>query len=289
MTTRKMIPPGMRRGGALGQLDEELGYGPSPLPITEIPGDLLPRFIQGGMQRAGMPGGAGGGDLSQLIYDVHSIAGVLRLERGLLGRVVTLTSTPQEIINCQDMGGRGYLILNPAGATGLTTTGTLISSQTLVGATTLTSGSLGVANYDTLRFWVEATFVAGVGPVTFDWQTRNPVTGTYITSQTVFNLAATGNAYASIGALGVDTDGQMLVTVPAGTTITFSVGYCLKDGLEGTSAGASQTIFIGGPGVTSQAGYPILNGKEKQFYLRENVSLWGVTSGASLDVNIFEL
>lgn len=287
MTMRKMIPPGMKRNGALGQMDSEFEYGPSPLPVREIPIDLLPKYI---IERGkGAVGGGGGGDLSQLIEDVHAIAGVLRLERGLLGRVVTLTSIPQEIIRCQDIGGRGYLILNPAGATGLTTTGTLISSQTLVGATTLTSGSLGVANYDTLRFWVEASFGAGVGPVTFDWQTRNPVTGTYITSQTVFSLAATGNAYASVGALGVDTDGQMLVTVPAGTTITFSVGYCLKDGLEGTSAGASQTIFIGSSGVTPQAGYPILNGKEKQFYLRENVSLWGVTAAASLDINIFEL
>jgi hypothetical protein len=279
----------LRRIGNLGQMDHEMGYGPSPLHPGDVPVDLLQRHITGspGSPDVEDMNGDGLSDLSRIARDVHSIASTLVLERGLLGRVVTVTSTPQLLINA--LFPRPYLLLNPAGATGLTTEGTLISSTTAVGATTVTSGELGCANYSTARFFLEVTFGAGVGPVTFDLQTRNPVTGTFITSQTLWSVAATSNLYASVGGLGVDTDLRMLVTVPAGTTITFSVGFVLKEGLEGTNTGALQTIFLGGGGVSPNSGYPLLNGKEKAFYFMENVSLYGVTSGPSLDLNIFEL
>lgn len=281
----------IRRVGSLGQIDYDLnnGHGPMPLDPKDVPVDLLQRHITGGQ---GSPGGAYGKggespDLRQLVDDVHSIASTLVLERGLLGRVVTITSVPQLIIAA--LFPRPFLLLNPAGATGLTTEGTLISSNTAVGATTVTSGVLGVANYMTARFFVDATFVAGAGPVPFELQTRNPVTGTYITSQTIFSLTATGTGYANVGTLGIDTDARMFVTVPVGTTITFSVGFVLKDGLEGTNTGSLQTIFLGGGGVSPNSGYPLLNGKEKSFYFKENVNLYAVTAGPNLDLNIFEL
>lgn len=283
----------VRRANSLGQLDNEFDYGPKPLVPREVPIDLRERIIRhdkygdAGAGAGLLPSGAQ--DLSQLISDVHSIAGTLVLRRGLIGRVVTVTSTAQLIINQQEAGGRGYLLLNPAGVVGLTAEGTVFSTQTAVGATTVTSASIGVANYKTGRFFVVATFVAGAGPVTFDLQTADPVTGTFITSQTLFSLTATGNAYANVGDLGIDVDAQVLVTVPAGTTITFSMGFVLKDGLDGTSAGASQTIFMGGAGVSPTSGYPLLSGKERPFYFMENVQLYAVTAGPSLSMNIFEL
>lgn len=281
MTTR------YRRGG-MGQLDSELNYGPSPLPFKEVPADLRPKFIDARLG-AGQGGASGLDALGDMAKDLHAIAGTILLDRGLLGRIVQVTSTPTLICDAQDPSGRGYLLLNPAGVTGLTTVGTFIAANTLVGATTLTSGILSVANYKTASFFLEISFGAGAGPVTFDLQTKNPVTGTFITSQTIFAPVATGNLYANVGALGVDTDMQILVTVPLGTTVTFSVGYCLKDGLEGTSAGVIQTIFIGGAGVSSSSGYPILSGKEKQFYLKENTKLYAVSAGPTLNMNIFEL
>lgn len=297
--SRDIITPGnrIRRAGSLGQLDAEFNYGPRPLMKRDVPIDLHERIIRdnraGGEGGVGIPGyGPGGfsGDLSQLINDVHSIAGIFVLRRGLIGRVFPVTSTPQQIIQQSEVGGRGYLLLNPTGVVGLTAAGTLFSSTVLVGATSLASGSLGVANYKTARFFVKATFNAGAGPVTFDLQTLDPVDGTtYITSQTLWALTATGNAYADVGTMGIDTDARMLVTVPIGTTIEFTVGFVLKDGLEGTSAGASQTIFIGNSGVSPNSGFPILAGKEKAFYLMENVSLYAVTSGPNIDMNIFEL
>lgn len=286
----------VRRANSLGQLDTEFNYGPRPLLKRDVPIDLRERVIRHdlygpGSAGGGVPGAMGGGlgDLSQLINDVHSIAGVFVLRRGLIGRVVTITSSPQLIIEQNEIGGRGYLLLNPAGVVGLTATGTLFSSTVLVGATSLVSGSVGVANYKTARFFLTAT-VVGAGPVTFDLQTLDPVSGTtYITAQTIFSVVATGNAYADVGTMGIDTDFRMLVTVPLGTTITFTVGYVLKDGLEGTSAGASQTIFIGNSGVSPNSGFPILAGKEKAFYLMENVALHAVSAGPNIDMNIFEL
>jgi hypothetical protein len=289
---RVMIrPPGtVQRAPSLGALDNEFNYGPKALNPRDVPIDLRERYIRHDkFGQAAVDPQTGLPDFSQLINDVHSIAGVFVLRRGLLGRTMLITSTPQLIIQAQEP--RGYLLLNPAGVVGLTATGILFNAGTnLVGATTLTSGSVGVANYKTGRFTVKAVFNAGVGPVTFDLQTLDPVDGvTWITVQTIFNLAATGNFYADVGTLGIDTDMRILVTVPAATTITFDMGFILKDGLEGTSAGATQTIFVGQSGVSASSGYPILAGKEKPFYFMENVSLYGVTSGPSLTLNIFEL
>lgn len=282
--------PRVRRAGSLGQVDSEFDFGPQPLPIREVPIDLRGRLIhhEAGAGGAGLlPSGAQ--DLTGLINDVHSIAGTLVLRRGLIGRVATITNVASLIINQQEVGGRGYLLLNPAGVVGLTAKGTLISSTNLVGATTLQSGSLGVANYKTAKLFFNVVFNAGVGPVTFDIQTLDPVSGTvWVVSQTI-SMAATGNVYADIGTLGVDTDLSVFVTVPAGTTITFTVGFVLKDGLDGTSAGVTQTIFMGQAGVSTVAGYPLLSGKERAFYIMENVQIFAITAGPTLSLNIFEL
>jgi hypothetical protein len=67
---------------------------------------------------------------------------------------------------------------------------------------------------------VKVVFNVGAGPVTFDLQTLDPVDGvTWITTQTIFNLVATGNSYANVGDLGIDVDARIFVTVPVGTTI----------------------------------------------------------------------
>lgn len=288
--------PRMRRAGSLGQIDSEFDHGPQPLPEREVPIDLRGRLIQppGGAGGIGTPGllPNGSQDLTGLINDVHSIAGTLVLRRGLLGRVVAVPSTPILIINQTEIGGRGFLLLNPAGVTGLTAKVSLFPSTTLVGVpgnTVLLSSDLGVANYKTAKIFINCTAIAGGGTVTFDIQSLDPVSGTvWFITQTI-SVSATGQFYADIGTLGVDTDLSINVTVPNGTTVTFTGGVVLKDGLDGTSAGVSQTIFIGQSGVAPTAGYPLLSGKEKSFYILENVQIWAVTSGPTLNMNIFEL
>lgn len=291
MATDTRIPTRVRRAGSLGQLDNEFDFGPKALNANDVPVDLRERYIhhdKSGLNADGTPSNAQP-DWSALLNDVHAIAGTLVLRRGLIGRVETITSTPRLIINQQEQGGRGYLLLNPAGVVGLTAKGTLLSSTTIVGALTAQSGSLGVANYKTAKLFVNATFTAGAGPVTIDIQTLDPITGTVLFISQTLSLIATGKTYVDLGTLGVDTDLSVLVTVPAGTTITIAIGFVLKDGLDGTSAGVTQTIFMGGSGVTSTAGYPLLSGKERSFYLMENVQLYAVTAGPSLSMNIFEL
>lgn len=290
---RIIVDPRRGRAASLGQLDHEFNHGPQPVHPRDVPIDLRERYIRPGTGPGIGPDGVPTGvpvDFSQMVRDVHSIAGVFTLRRGLLGRVETITSTPRLIIQCQEVGGRGYLLLNPAGVVGLTAQGTIFSAGTnLVGAVTLASGALGVANFNTARFTVKAVFNAGAGPVDIDLQTLDPVDGvTWITTQTIFSLTATGNDYVNVGGLGIDVDARIFVTVPLGTTITFDMGFVLKDGLEGTSAGATQSIFLGGAGVSPVSGYPLLAGKERPFYFEENVSMYAVTSGPSLDMNIFE-
>ena len=278
------------RAQSLGQLDREFNYGPRVLDVRDVPVDLRERYIKDralGTQ-AGQMVPQGWNDLGGLINDVHALAGTVVLRRGLIGRVVTVTSTPQLIINQSEIGGRGYLLLNPAGVVGLTAKGTLLSSTSLTGLTTLQTGSLGVANYKTLRLFFTVN-ITGAGPVLYHLQTLDPVSGTeWFTSQTE-SFSADENRYVDIGGLGVDTDFAIEIEVPAGTSVTTSIGFVAKDGLEGTSAGVVQTIFIGQSGVSSVSGFPLLSGKDKSFYLMENVQLYAVTAGPSLDMNIFEL
>lgn len=278
-----------RRAASLGQLDTEFDTGPKPLNARDIPIDLRERYIHHDkFGQVSVDPGTGLPDFSQLFNDVHSIAGVFILKRGLLGRTVVVTSVPQLIIQAQEP--KGYLLLNPAGVVGLTAQGIVFNPTSLVGATTLASGALGVANFKNGAFTLKVTAFAGAGPVTFDLQTLDPVDGvTWITTQTVFSISGTGTFYANVGTLGIDVNARIFVTVPGGTSLTYDMGFFLKDGLQGTSAGSSQTIFVGQSGVSQVVGYPILAGQEKSFYFMENVSLYAVTTGPSLTLNIFEL
>lgn len=296
----KIIPPNNRSlvrkipaiRGMLGQLNDDLNNGPIPLNWSDVPSDLHERPVQEYQISGGqyLPKGEKlDSDLlvSRIANDVGIIASTVVLDRGLIGRVITITSVAQVIVRANYL--RGYLLLNPSATVGLTSAGTFISATTLVGATTFTSSSLGVANYKSLRLFLNISAFSGVGTVTFDGLTFDPMTGTFFTSQTIFTAIAIDAQYANIGDMGVDTDFQLYVTVPAGVTITFTCGFVLKDGLEGTSTGVAQTIFLGGSGVTSNAGYPLLSGREKAFYLKENTELYGVTSGPSLEMRVFEL
>ncbi|MEM4360109.1 MAG: hypothetical protein QXT45_06235 [Candidatus Bilamarchaeaceae archaeon] len=300
---RKMVPPGRHLkqvpGVNLGQMREELEYGPKSLSWEDVPVDLYERPVQE-YQVVGnrvfprselMPSVPFDPSqyIPQIARDTNIIASTTVLDRGLIGRVVLVPNTPVEVINAQFL--RGYLLLNPALAVGLTSAGTLLSNTALSNAVSpFNTSVLGVANYKTLRLTLNVTNFTGPGPVTFDTQTLDPVSGTtFITVQTVFSVTGNGNFYASLGQFGVDTDFRIQITIPAGTTLNASIGFVLKDGLEGTSAGQAQTIFIGQNGVTPDSGYPLLSGREKAFYLRPNTQLFAVTNGPTLPLRVFEL
>lgn len=286
---RKMIQ------GPLGQISEELVYGPSSLPWEDVPPDIHVRYVREykGGAGGGWDGSGGGVDTSGLVNrianDVGAIASTFVLDRGLIGRQVLVPSTPVLIARAQFL--RGYRFLNPALSVGLTTAGTLLSSTALSNAVSpFTTSVLGVGNYKTLRLVLNVSNFSGAGPVVFDAQTLDPVSAsTYVTTQTVFNVTANGNFYANLGDFGVDTDFRVNITIPVGTTLTASIGFILKDGLEGTSSGAAQTIYIGSAGVTPDSGFPLLSGKSESFFLRENTELYAVTDGPTLPLRVFEL
>lgn len=207
------------------------------------------------------------------------------LERGMTGRSVTVGTSPTRIIQAQFM--RGYKILNPSLSVGLTSSGTLFSSTSRAAGGPTVSVSIGVANYVNIHLFLDITAIAA-GAVVIDALTLDPVSGLYaVTQSDLFGSPTTVSTnYAYLGALGVGTDFEVQYTTT--DTTTFSVGYILKDGLSGTGSGLSKTIYLGGPGVSTVSGYPLLEGQSIPLFLRENAELWAVAT-SSLDIRIFEL
>jgi hypothetical protein len=294
---------GPRRGRGLGQSQaeivasiDELNYGPQSLPADAVPIDLHPRLIQQYKRDAN-------GDvlpvqsftspleqyLSRIADDTGMISSTLVLNRGLLGRTVTITTTPQLIINAEFL--RGYIILNPNDIAGATNAGTLLASQARGAATadlTGNSATLGVANFLESHFFVDISAIDGGTTLTLTLQALDPVSGLFADVQDLVTLAAAvGTTYVHFGQLGIATDARVRWVIAPGNT-TFSVGFVLKNGILGTSSGISQTIYLGGAAVTTVAGFPLLNGQKEKFFLRENVQLFAVAS-TSLPLKIFEL
>lgn len=293
-------PRGRRRQG-VGDIEiissvDELSNGPQSLPYDAVPVDLLPRLIEeyvrnpdGTLAPGGIPLSMTDELLRRISIDTGILSSTMVLSRGLLGRTVTITTTPQQIINAQFL--RGYILLNPNELTGATAAGTLLASASRGTATadlTGNSSSLGVANYMEGHFFVNITAVSGGASIDVILQALDPVSATWFDVQNLVSAAvATGTFYSNVGSIGIATDARVRWAITAGD-VTFSVGYVLKNGLIGTSSGISQTIYIGGPGVTTTSGFPLLNGQSQRFFLKENVELWAV-AGATLPMKIFEL
>lgn len=270
----------------------ELVNGPRALEYSDIPIDMHPRVVENYQRNPDgslTPVGDAAMDpmgalLARIAGDTGVLSSVAILRRGLLGRTITVTTTPQLIINAEYL--RGYIILNPNELAGSTAAGTLLASAVRSG--TGSSSALGVANFLSGHFYLDITNISAAGTVTITLDTLDPVSGNWVVSQTIFSAVGTvGTYYAYVGELGVATDVRVSYSVSVGT-ITFSVGYVLKNGLIGTSAGISQTIYLGGPGVTTTSGFPLLNGQSQRFFLQENLQLWAVAS-ATLPLKIFEL
>jgi len=289
-----------RRGGRVGDVEiissiDELSNGPQSLPYDAMPVDLLPRMIEeyvrnsdGSISSANVPMSLSEELLSKIKGDTGIISSTMVLSRGLIGRNITVTTTPQMVIDAQFL--RGYILLNPNELTGATAAGTLLASASHGAATadpTGNSGTLGVANYLEGHFFVSVSAVSGGALVTVTLQALDPTSGAWFDVQALVSGVGVSNTYAFVGSVGTATDIRVSWSVPAGDA-TFSVGYVLKNGLIGTSSGISQTIYIGGPEVSVVSGFPLLNGQSERFFLKENVQLWAVAN-ATLPMKIFEL
>lgn len=296
MRPRRIHGPGRSRqlgnpyAAEFGQL--ELTNGPSSLEYPDIPVDMYPRVVDNYQRNADgslSPSGEGVMNpldllLQRIANDTGVIASTSLLRRGLLGRTITVTTTPQLIINAEYL--RGYIILNPNELAGATSAGTILASASRSG--TGNSSALGVANFLSGHFFIDITATTGGGTVALNLEVLDPASGNWAVAQTIFAASgAIGTTYVYVGELGIPTDARIAWTIAAGT-VTFSVGFVLKNGLIGTSAGISQTIYLGGPGVTTTSGFPLLNGQSQKFFLQENLQLFAVAD-ASLPLKIFEL
>ena len=298
MMARRLTGRDRRFRHGLGSPEEDFGFnlnelnnGPQSLEYPDIPVDMYPRPVQnwermpdGSLVPAGSNSDPASSLLGRIAKDTGVLSSTVLLRRGLLGRTVTVTTVPQLIIEAEYL--RGYIILNPNELAGSTSAGTLLASaaRTATGS----SSALGVANFTSAHYYLDITAIVGGGNLTINLETLDPASGNWVLAQTLFAaVAATGSSYAFVGELGTATDARVSWSASVGT-ITFSIGFVLKGGVSGTSAGISQTIFLGGPGVTTTSGFPLLNGQSQKFFLEENLQLFAV-AGADLPLKIFEL
>jgi len=221
-----------------------------------------------------------------MAQDLHRLASLRIITQGITARSVTVTSQPTLLIRASR--DRAYTIVNPTPSVGLTSSGIYIPPTNITVAGNSQVTPLGVANYDTLHLFLNVSNVAGA-TLNVIAQVISPINGAWIDTQDLVpaGITANGDIYANLGNFGVTTQFALRWTIAG--TCTLAAGFVLKGGLGGSSAGLASTVFIGNAGVNPYAGYPLLEGQTKDFYMVENAELWGITTSANIVVNVIEL
>jgi len=259
---------------------------------TRLPLDLYPRQLRNG---SGAPKPADEREpQDELIRRIAGNTDILALtqliERGLAATRYTVTTAPIEVVDGKQT--RGYIFLNPTASAGLTSSGTMFASAArTVGGSPYTSVEIGVANYLGVSFFLDVTVLAAGSLITIDLQTQDPITLGWATAQsdifTAAGIVATGTYYANVGNVGIDVATRLRATLTVADA-TFSVSYVQKNGLPGGVSGLANTVFLGGPNVNSQTGYPLLESEQQKLFLRENTRLYAVSLG-SATLSVFNL
>ena len=268
--------------------------------------DLLPRHLEGYAKTGILPPGRKPGGPASLASRLSVTEKMLKvilentgimissqvIERGLVGRTLSIGTTPVKIID--GLFSRGYIILNPSSVSGaLTSAGTILASALHAAlATGNTDGAaLGVANYRNIKLFLDIS-ASGGGTVEIDIKSQDPVSNNWVVTQSdIFNApSAIETYYADLGALGLDNSFAIDFTIGAGGDSTFSIGFVLKDGLNGTSSGLSNTIYLGSADVKVATGLPLLEGQKEKLWARDNTTLYAVSAvSGGTDISVFEL
>ena len=228
--------------------------------------------------------------MEKLLAGVNTLSSTNLIKRGFIGRTISVGTSAVEIVNSDFI--RGTIILNPATLLGTTSSGALLASAARTADGNTQSSSLGVANFRDMHLYLDVTAVTGTDPTLKIWaQTKDPVSGNWVDSQVLWSgINSATTQYTQIAGLGLATDFAIRWEL-GGTntpTFTFSVGYAVKDGLVGTSAGVGRTIYIGPSGVTTTSGFPLFEGQSKKFYFEENIKLFAIAE-TTLNVKVFDL
>lgn len=203
-------------------------------------------------------------------------------------RVVTIGTTPTRIIGPNRVP-RGFIFSNPAGVP-ITAWETVLASAAR-GPATVNSGDIAVANYILGTCYLNITVNAGsVGTLTVAVQGKDPLSGNYRTSQADIFTAnnAVGTYRANIGGDGMQDINIRFQCVIGAQAMTFSLSLVKKEGVPGSASAASTNIFLGGADVAVANGYPLLPGNKDTFFLKENVTIYGIASEAT-NLHVFEL
>lgn len=276
-------------------------FGINPLDIYDVPVDLRPRPVAGGgaagdnsvLSRSGnydvkpMP-------VSPVVFgmakDIRSLASMSILNRGLIGRSVVVGSSPAPIIECKEE--RGYLILNPSQVGGTSVvSGTIFNNLSIsdISSYPIVSSAVACDPYNEIAFFLNIT-VSGSAELDFRLESNGLLTG-FVDVMSIFSVNESGSYYNKIGTAGVDE--LFRVSIYNITASPFSAVVDLSFTMKGSGglSTSGTSVFIGGPGVSSESGYPILPGMEKSFFIKENVILYATTAvGASpVAVKIFEI
>lgn len=224
----------------------------------------------------------------QMAADIHTLASLRTITTGIISRSVVVTNKPTQIILANV--GQAFTIINPTPSIGLTSSGIFYPATAIVASGSTQASPLGVSNYDTMHLFVNISNASGLS-INLINQTLSPINGVWCDVQDINGgtaITTNTDGYFALGNFGVATQFAMRWILNTGTcTLTF--GYILKGGLGGSPNGIANTVYLGNNGVTAQAGYPILEGQFRDFYLRENARLWGVTGGATVTLNVIEL
>ena len=279
-------PTGRRPVGEMGRL------GNNPVPSNILPPDLRKFPLQNYADPS---------DLSaemRAALGIEQLASVFTLNRGLAGRAVTVGLSQVSIAKAEQL--RSYLFLNPAAGVGLTTELTALASTVVTDGAGSAEGNtqsspIDVSTYREAHVFVNITDTNSAATAVSVWaQAQDPVSGEWADVQTVISTeTAIGTYYAALGGIGVTSNlafRWLAYEDPGPATATISIGVVLKDGLSRSpEEGVTNSIYLGPDGVTTETGYPLLEGMEKVFYLKENVELFAISKVAGLSLRVFEL
>ncbi len=253
--------------------------------IRGLTPDLWPRSRFGTGAGGSVSGQGVPSQIDRGVPSVPILGDAIYIGRGFQGRAVNILTTPV-LIEASEQA-RTFILLNPSSSIGLVSFGTISSGTTIIAGNTQAT-PIGVANYLNMHFFLNVTAITAT--VTFIQQAYDPVSATWADVQNIFTgIIATGTYYAAVATLGSVSDMAVRWTIDAPGSITYTLGYVLKEGIGGTSGGLTQTVYLGSNGgVTTVSGFPLLEGQRLPVVLGEGVELWGV-AGITVGIRIFQL
>ncbi len=256
------------------------GQLPNDNDLRDLPPDLWPRFPREGPYKRDLDAPADRG------VAPPQIGNAIYLSRSLIGQTIVVGTTPVLLVRSTVLWP--WIVLNPSQSVGLTSSVTGFSGTASTGD--LTAPGIGVAGFESAHLHLNVTAMTGGALWDIYAQTFDSISGVWMDSQAVFtNIAATGSYYAFPNTFGIATDLRFRYVRTAGAgTLTNSIGVALKVGSGGSSTGLAQVIYVGGEGVTTVSGFPILEGTSLTFVIEEGVELWAVAA-TTLNARLFML